>query len=140
MELSRIYAVSLAGCLAIPFPSILTASLLIIPLFVLILVHWNLSHLVCKLLDSVSPFCVALPDLGCNSPNRIPPEGWCQAPSAGPPAASHTLVGLLPFIPAHPPEMPLGSAADREFWVTHAQPLLFVLPVTRLTMVIYMAT
>lgn len=88
LEISRIYAVSLAGCLAIPFPSILAASLLI-PLFVLILVHWNLNHLACELLEPGSPFCVALPDSGCNPQSKISPGGvrpavprWGCSPSA----------------------------------------------------------
>lgn len=60
LELSRICALFLAEQLAISFPSILAMSLLIIPLFVLILVHWNLYCWVCKLLESGSLFHVAL--------------------------------------------------------------------------------
>lgn len=42
-----------------------------------------MNHLVCKSLESGSPFCVALSDLGCNSPNKIPPWGG-SSPSCQP--------------------------------------------------------
>lgn len=103
-------------------------SLLILPLFVLIVVHWNLNCWVCKLLESGSAFRVALT--------------WGAIPKTNPPMGQgpHASPLLCPSILAHCPEVSLGCAAAREVWVMHAQPLLFVLSLPSLTMVIYMAT
>lgn len=90
LELSRTRAVFLVGCLAISFPSVFVSSLLIIPLFVLILVHWNLKHSVCKLLESVSPFCLA-----CLSWGETPKTSGCGVQGGCSPPALLILVKHL---------------------------------------------
>lgn len=113
LELSRICAFSLAEQLAISFPSILAMSLLIIPLFVLILVRWNLNCWVCKLLEPGSPLPVAL--IWGGIPKTKPPRSrWVRVPMPAHPS--------WPFIPAHSPEMSLGPAAGGEFWVCMLSP------------------